>query len=157
MRLSTGLVAAAGLISSCATATAPPAARRTSSYQDLAALFAEWRAFQRPKLVDGVPDYGAAAMEAQHRELPAWQRRLDAFDAGAWPVAQQVDLEIVRAEMNGLDFDHRVLKPWSRNPAFYVSVFDEQSDQPAREGPFAHGSVELWMHRFPLAPEKAAE
>ena len=50
-----------------------------------------------------------------------------------------MDYYIVRAELAGLDFDHRVLKPWANNPAFYVTVFTEESDQPAREGPFACG------------------
>jgi hypothetical protein len=33
--------------------------------QDLATFFADWRAFQRPKLVNGVPDYTAAAMTVE--------------------------------------------------------------------------------------------
>ena len=33
-----------------------------SRYEDLAALFSEWRAFQKPRVVDGVPDYTANAM-----------------------------------------------------------------------------------------------
>jgi len=33
-------------------------------YEDLVAFFREWRAFQKPKLVDGVPDYTARAMAA---------------------------------------------------------------------------------------------
>ena len=78
---------------------------------DLVTLFAEWRAFQKPRVVDGVPDYTAAAMARQHSELPRYQARLAALDPREWSVAQQVDYQIVRAEMNGLDFDHRVLKP----------------------------------------------
>jgi hypothetical protein len=67
-----------------------------------------------------------------------------------------VDWHIVRAEMNGLDFDHRVLRPWANNPAFYVTVFPEQSDQPAREGHSADGAVEIWSYSFPLTLESAA-
>jgi len=37
-----------------------------------------------------------------------------------------------------------------------VTVFNEESDQPAREGPFALGAVELWSYAFPLSPESAA-
>ena len=33
-------------------------------YEDLVALFEEWREFQKPRVVDGVPDYTAAAMAA---------------------------------------------------------------------------------------------
>ncbi len=135
----------------------PDSQARPGTWEDLITLFAEWRAFQKPKLVDGVPDYTPAAMAAQKRELPAWQQRLVALDPRAWSIPQQVDFHIVRAEMNGLEFDHRVLQPWARNPAFYLTVFDEQSDQPAREGPFALGAVELWTYRAPLDSQAADE
>lgn len=133
------------------------AQQKQSSFADLTKLFAEWRAFQRPNLIDGVPDYSAPAMSVQHRGLPAYQRRLAAIDTNGWPINQQVDRHVVRAEMNGLDFDHRVLRPWANNPAFYVTVFLERSDQPAREGPHAYGAVETWKDTFPLTAERAAE
>ncbi|MBI1872319.1 MAG: hypothetical protein HYS05_00345, partial [Acidobacteria bacterium] len=132
-------------------------AQRTTSYNDLIALFNDWRAFQKPRLVNDVPDYRAASMAAQHRELAAYQRRLQAIDPSGWPIHQQADYHIVRAEMNGLDFDHRVLRPWANNPAFYVTFFPDESDQPAREGPFAYGAVELWSYRFPLSGDDAAK
>jgi len=156
-----GFTAAACLLAAAAFAVAvaggaPPDPPRGARYEDLLSFFREWRSFQKPKLVDGVPDYGAGAMAAQRRELETWRRRLAAIDAGGWPVARQVDYQVVRAELAGLDFDHRVLKPWVNNPAFYVTVFTEESDQPAREGPFARGAVELWTYQFPLTPERAA-
>jgi hypothetical protein len=126
------------------------------SYDQLLAFFKEWRAFQKPKLAGGVPDYSAAAMAAQQRALADMQRRLAAIDPTGWPVPQQVDYYVVRAEMAGLDFDHRVLRPWANNPGFYVTVFNEESDQPAREGPFALGAVELWSYPVPLSAESAA-
>jgi hypothetical protein len=135
-----------------ASASAP----RSTRYEDLVSLFADWRSFQKPKVVGGVPDYTPAAMAAQKRELASYQRRLAAIDPSGWPVSQQADYHVVRAEMNGLDFDHRVLQPWANNPAFYVTVFTEESDQPAREGPFAWGAAELWTYAFPLDGERAA-
>src|SRR5262249_9618138 len=126
-----------------------------SSYDQLVTFFKEWRAFQKPKLVDGVPDYSAAAMGAQQRALEDMKRRLAAIDPSGWPIPQQVDYQVVRAELAGLDFDHRVLKPWANNPGFYVTVFNEESDQPAREGPFAFGAVELWTYKFPLSAADA--
>ncbi len=143
-------------------AAAPAGARdatspeRSARYEDLVTLFADWRSFQKPKVADGVPDYTPAAMAAQKRELASYQRRLASIDPSGWPVAQQADWHVVRAEMKGLDFDHRVLQPWAKNPAFYVTVFTEESDQPAREGPFAWGAVELWTYKFPLAAADAA-
>ena len=54
----------------------------------------------------------------RHRELRTYQARLKSFDVDDWPVGQQVDWHLVRAEMNGMDFNIRVLKPWVRDPAF---------------------------------------
>jgi len=92
---------------------------QVGSYRDLTALFEEFRAFHEPTLTDGVPDYSTEAMQRQYRELVDYQRRLAAFDITGWPVAQQVDYHLVRAEMNGLEFYHRVMKPWSTSPDFY--------------------------------------
>src|SRR6266508_3167142 len=130
---------------------------RTTRYEDLVSLFGEWRSCQKPKSIDGVPDYTAAAMAAQRKALADYRRRLTAIDPSGWPISRQVDYHVVRAEMNGLDFDHRILRPWANNPAFYVTVFTEESDQPAREGPFAYGAVELWTDTFPLTAERAAQ
>ncbi len=141
----------------CTRTNAPDDEPQTARYEDLTALFEAWRAFQRPALVEGVPDYAPASMAAQHRQLAAYQRRLAAIDTSGWPVAHRVDYHLVQAEMNGLDFDHRVLRPWARNPAFYATVFPSQSDVPAREGPVAYGAVELWTYAFPLTTERAAD
>src|SRR6516164_7862588 len=143
-------------VSVCLLAVSTPSSPAPAGYDDLVRFFREWRAFQKPKLVDGVPDYGTSAMAAQARELETYRQRLAAIDPGAWPIPQQVDYYVVRAELAGLDFDHRVLKPWANNPAFYVTVFDEESDQPAREGPFALGAVELWQYPTPLSAKDAA-
>ena len=140
-----------------AVACAPDAAPRTNRYDDLVTLFNEWRAFQKPKLVDGVADYSVAAMATQQRDLASYKRRLAAMDTTGWSTPQQVDYHLVRAELSGMEFDHRVLKPWARNPAFYVSIFPSQSDVPAREGPVAFGAIELWTYEFPLSAEQASD
>ena len=61
------------LLAGCATSEVTP----STSYDDLIALFEEWREFERPEFVNGVPDYTAGEMAAQHRELATYQRRLD--------------------------------------------------------------------------------
>jgi hypothetical protein len=119
-------------------------------YQALIELFREWRVFERPPLRDGAPDYTDATFDRRHRELAALRARLRGIDPAKWPVAQQVDYRLVLAEMNGLDFYIRVLKPWTRDPAFYKSVYMEQSDTPAHEGPTHHAAIELWTYSFPL-------
>lgn len=107
------------LIFACSTSERSPNEASGSDYNDLVTLFKEFREFQKPKIVDGVVDYTAATMKKQKQELKKFQRRLAAFDVADWSISQQVDYHVVRAEMNGLDFQHRILRPWSRNPAFY--------------------------------------
>ena len=151
-------VAAIGLsAAACVQGDAPDTAAVTGTYEDLTALFSEWREFEAPDFVDGVPDYTADAMAAQHAELPEWRARLDALDHESWPVEQQIDWHLVRTEMNGLDFDHRVRRPWQRNPAFYVTIFAAESDVPAHEGPVNHAWIDLWTYEYPLSAEDAAE
>ncbi|HVS64328.1 MAG TPA: hypothetical protein VMT85_12595 [Thermoanaerobaculia bacterium] len=129
------------------------AARPAGSYQELLELFDDWRAFERPPMREGAPDYTAATFAARHRELGSYRERLDAIDPRGWPIPQQVDWHLVRAEMNGFDFNHRVLRPWVRDPAFYQSIWTAQSDVPAHEGPTHHAVVELWTYDFPLTPQ----
>lgn len=131
------------------TALATPA---TAAAPELVKLFTEWRAFERQVGPGGVPDYTPAAVARKAAGLKTFQARLAALDRTGWPVADQVDWNLVRAEMNGLDFDLRVLKPWQRDPAWYVSLWSAQSDTPAHEGPEHHAAIELWQYRFPLSP-----
>jgi len=127
-----------------------------SSYEDLLGLFEDWRQFENPPLLDGAPDYTAETTARRHEELKTYQQRLMSFDINNWPVAQQIDWHLVRAEMNGMDFNIRVLKPWVRDPAYYTSIWTEQSDTPAHEGPTHHALVELWTYEFPLNEQAEA-
>src|SRR5687767_4713505 len=80
--LAVALTAGCGRASESANATGATAdsARATSTrYEDLLALFTEWRTFQRPTLKDGVPDYTPSAMTAQHKALAGYQARLAAI------------------------------------------------------------------------------
>lgn len=129
------------------------AQQATGNYDDLLVLFEDWRQFEQPPLLDGAPDYTQATTARRHQELKTYQQRLNSFAISDWPVAQQVDWHLVRAEMNGMDFNIRVLKSWARDPAFYTSIWAAQSDTPAHEGPTHHALVELWTYAFPLSPE----
>ncbi|HUF10240.1 MAG TPA: hypothetical protein VMO47_13035, partial [Rhodothermales bacterium] len=133
------------------------AGQSASDHDDLLDLFHDWRAFQKAPLVEGVPDYSPSTMAEQHQTLRDYQARLAALDTTGWPIPDRVDYHLVWAEMNGLDFDHRVLRPWENNPAFYTMVFPSQSDVPEREGPQVDGTIELWADQFPLASDDAAE
>ena len=121
------------------------------SYDDLGKLFSEFVLFERPPLANGAPDYTAATSAARRKTLATFQSRLAAIDTSGWSVDQQVDHALVRAEMNGLDFNLRVLQPWARDPAFYKTLWTERSDTPAHEGPTHHAVIELWTYTFPLS------
>ncbi len=127
------------------------------SYSDLVGFFEDWREFESPPLLDGAPDYTAETTARRHLELRGYQQRLMAFATDGWTVAQRVDWNLLRAEMNGMDFNIRVLQPWVRDPAFYTSVWTEQSDTPAHEGPYHHALVELWTYDFPLNAQAEAK
>jgi len=129
----------------------------TAGHDTLVRLFEEWRAFERPPLRDGAPDYTAATFARRHAELPAWKARLAAIDTTGWPVEARVDHRLVSAEMNGFDFYVRVLKPWERDPAFYQTVWDEQSDTPSHEGTEHHAIIDVWTYGFPLSRESEAK
>jgi len=130
-------------------------AQNTSTYDELLALFSDWREFESPPLLEGAPDYTVEQFAARRGEFEELKTRLQSFDIDNWPIPQQVDWHLVRAEMNGYDFNERVLQPWARDPAFYNTVWTDRSDVPAHEGPTHHALVELWTYKFPLAPEEA--
>lgn len=156
MRLHTTPLALAALLSVAAcTHDKMQEGPRPNTHEQLVSFFAEWREFQHPLMIDGVPDYSAEAMKKQHQALSSWKQRLDAFDTTGWPIKHLVDWYLVWAEMNGLDFDHRVIRPWANDPAFYVWFHPDPSDVPEREGPNIYGYVELPAYAQPLSQSDA--
>jgi uncharacterized protein (DUF885 family) len=137
-----------GLAAHCAPARLPT---DPSGYAALLQIFEQWRDFEHPVMHGNVPDYGAAAMAAKAADLSAWQKKLASIDTQGWPIEQLNDYKLVRAEMNGLDFNLRVLRPWARDPAFYVAVWSARTDVPLREGPNVDPQIELYNYRFPLS------
>ena len=125
-----------------------------ATYDDLVSLFKEWRAFETPPSKDGAPDYTKETFEKRHPEFKSLQNKLLSMDTTGWEIPQQVDWRIVWAEMNGYDFNYRILKPWERDPAFYKSLWMARSDVPDHEGPTHHGVTELWTYEFPLSEEE---
>lgn len=126
-------------------------AENNPNYDDLLQLFADWREFESPPLLDGAPDYTATQFAARQGGFLTLQARLTSFDIKDWPIPQQVDWHLVRAEMNGYAFNRRVLQPWARDPAFYNTIWTYRSDVPAHEGPTHHALVEVWTYDFPLS------
>jgi hypothetical protein len=123
----------------------------SESYQSLVSLFQDWRSFEEPPLRQGAPDYTAATFARRRPAYEQLRQRLMNMDTSGWSVPQRVDWQLVWAEMNGYDFNQRILMPWARDPAFYKSVWIYRSDVPAHEGPTHHATTELWTYQFPLS------
>ena len=122
-------------------------------YDDLVLLFNDWRNFENPPLLDGAPDYTRERFEEDQSEFLELRERLHSFDIDNWAIKEQIDWYVIKAEMNGYDFNYRVLRPWERDPAFYQTIWMYQSDVPAHEGPTNHGVLEFWMYNIPLDKE----
>ena len=138
----------------------------STDYTDLVSLFGEFRSFQQGGSgniqsysksgwilsgLDVVPDFSAAAMAEKYGELRTYQERLESIDPTDWEIAQQVDYHLVRAEMNGHEFQHRVLSPWSRDPGFYNDVIAELAD--AGEVPLQEDEAEDLQSRLGSIPD----
>lgn len=155
------LLAALLVVGAAAAPSAQPA-----TYPQLLALFQEWRAFEEPPRVNGAPDYTPATNTRRLAGLRTMQDRLRAIDTTGWPIPQQVDHHLVRAEMNGMEYYLRVLQPFARDPAYYASIITAESDTPAKEGPVIHGAIKLYDYpiwprtgldtMMPLSTEQAA-
>ena len=141
---------------SCQTGEDKPQQKVSANHQDLVALFKEWRAFEKPPLLNGAPDYTAKTFERRYPDFKKLQAKLLSMDTATWSVDQQADWHIIWAEMNGFDFNHRILKPWERDPAYYKTLWTERSDVPAHEGPTHHMITDVWTYTFPMnAADKA--
>lgn len=149
------LLMAVALAFSFESGAEPPSAA-SSGKPPVEALFADWRTFEKPPSHQGAPDYRASTFARRKAEMARFRDRLAALEASAGSTEARIDLALLRAEMNGFDFNLRVLQPWARDPAFYATVWTAQSDTPAHEGPTAHGLAELWTYSFPLSPQDEA-
>ena len=138
---------------------------RPRTHAELVGLFGEFRASLVPEVTDGAPDYTAPAMERTRRTLQGYRDRLASFDLSGWSVAEQIDYQVVRAEMNGVAFDHEVLRPWARDPGFYnitdgvyprllvhYSRMDDDWSPRVPELPVAESEVEQLREKLAAVP-----
>ena len=120
-------------------------------------LFNDWRAFEIPPLKNGVPDYMQETFERRADDFQKLRNTLEALPVNQWPTEDQIDWHILWAEMNGYEFNTKVLKSWQRDPAFYKVIWTAKSDVPAHEGPTPHFVIELWQYDFPLNGEQRSK
>ena len=123
--------------------------------QVLEELYNDWRQFEIPPLKNGAPDYSNETFKNRMPEFRKLKDRLIKIDKSELETKSKIDWSIIWAEMNGFEFNFRVLKPWERDPAYYKSVWMYRSDVPAHEGPTHHSVIEIWQYNFPLSKSES--
>ena len=159
-------------------ATDPAGAGQTQAvastdYADLVSLFGEFRSFQQGDSgniqsysqsgwilsnLNAAPDFSATAMAEQYGQLGTFQAQLEAIDPTGWTISQQVDYQLVRAELNGYEFQHRVLSPWSTDPGFYndvIATFAWVAEPPLQENEVA--ALQTRLRSVPDLVQQAKE
>lgn len=95
---------------------------RAETHADLVALYKQARAAVAIPVRNHAPDVSAATMAARAKVAEDAVRRIGAIDDSAWPIPERVDLMIALAEMRGVMFEHRTLKPWARDPVWWSTL-----------------------------------
>lgn len=96
----------------------------------LTADFWHWRTAEQPLSADDmsrverpaawVPDWSPAAIEKYRTDLTVFEERWKAIDVATMPIPRQVDWRLMGSAMARARWELDVLKPWQRNPMFYL-------------------------------------
>jgi hypothetical protein len=111
------------------TSTAHASPQETSDYDGLVELHAELREYMVPGFTAGVvlesgarigEVYGDSLMTEKLAGLTRFEQELAAMPVENWSRSQQVDFLAVKSILNGYRFNLEVLRPWKRDPGFYL-------------------------------------
>ena len=126
--------------------------QKLNKYQDLIDVFKDFKIVQQPIITNEVPDYSSQTMSNQKSLLDNLQNRLNSIDTIGWPNTQRIEYHLVKAEMHGLEFYHEVLRPWSRDPGFYLQTQDGAG--PTRAGYFNYDEFPIPQNELSTANSK---
>ena len=125
-----GLLVLAGSPSAAAASAAPTTMPHgQGTYADLLQLNEELQGYMLPSFTSGVVmesgarvggSYADAAMAAKLSGLADFERRLGSMNVAGWSASEQVDWLAVTSMLNGYRFNLEVLRPWKRDPGFYL-------------------------------------
>ena len=138
------------LMSSCNTDNSNH--QKLNKYQDLIDVFKDFKIVQQPIIINEVPDYSSQTMSNQKSLLDNLQNRLNSIDTIGWSNTQRIEYHLVKAEMHGLEFYHEVLRPWSRDPGFYLQTQDGAG--PTRAGYFNYDEFPISQSELSKAKSK---
>ncbi len=125
------------------------AAQGDAGWDDLVALDAELTALRGPQRQDGVPQFGVDAMTVRAEAIASVQRRVRRLDASRWSVAGKVDYMLVWAKANGMEFEHRVTRPWQKDPILYL---DQVRRLPYVDLPLSGSPLSRWRQSLAAVP-----
>ena len=77
------------------------------------------------------------------------RQQLEAIDPSQWSVGGKVDYLLVWARLHGLEFEHRVLRPWARDPIFWLGQVETL---PYAELPLSGNEAVSWRARLAAVP-----
>lgn len=103
-------------------ASASATAAAAATHADLVSLYRSARAAVTIPVRDHAPDVSEAALAARARAAEDAVKRIAAMDDSGWPIPERVDLMIALAEMRGVAFEHRTLRPWARDPVWWSTL-----------------------------------
>ncbi len=130
------------------------AAQTDAGWDDLVELDTELAALRAPQRQGGVPQFGVAAITARADATADVQNRLRNIDASSWSVAGKVDYLLVWAKANGMEFEHRVIRPWQKDAILYL---DQVRRVPYVDLPLRGQEAVRWRESLSAVPEILAQ
>jgi hypothetical protein len=94
-----------------------------NGWDRLLELHQDFRVLRDAGMKDLVHDFSPPTIQVRTAQLRELQDRLRKIDSSKWSIDRQVDWVLVRTEMDDADFRNRVVRPWSRDPSFYLDFF----------------------------------
>lgn len=93
-----------------------------ASHADLVNLYDDFRAGVIVPVAAGVPDHGAAAMARRAALADRTVAALTAMDSTGWTIPERADHLLVLSEARNVQFQHRVLRQWQRDPGWWTTL-----------------------------------
>jgi hypothetical protein len=148
--LSLMLAATTSALAQAAPPTGMPADRHNDpGWSQLEQIDSALVELTRPVGDHGLPDWSTQTIAARAEAIKEKRRQLEAIDPAQWSVSGKVDYLLVRARLHGLEFEHRVLRPWSRDPIFWLG---QAQSIPYVELPLAGEEADLWRAKLTAIP-----
>lgn len=95
-------------------------AAEDAGWNRLLQLHKDFIALRDAGMKDATHDFSPSAIQARRAQLEELRSRLNTISPSAWPISQKVDWVLVRTELDDLGFRYRVIRPWARDPSFYL-------------------------------------